>query len=233
MRNLVIDESKLKLLLESKKVFIGGSLTGAVGLFAGGINAGVNAYEWGILHYGMILLGIYMFVLSVREGWKSMKYDQKQMMTDIANLDQTEHHHSIVVFQDTFLPYANRYLVYRDKRWQCWFFLNYPTQQEEEKNLTFIKDKISWALKIPASSISLTKKCQVLQQKYSESHHADRFYDHAFYQGRIAAFPKLLESDAFDIEGISYRWMTMDEMKKNPDIQKKNGDVVAVVEKNM
>lgn len=232
MRNLIIDEEKLHLLLESKKLFIGGSLTGALGLIAGGVNAVHNGYEGTALHYGMILLGICMLVLGVREGWKNMKYNHEKMMKDIINLDQTAYHHSIVVFQDTFLPFANRYLVYWDKRWQCWFFLNYPTQQDERKNVEIIGDKISRALKIDSSCIRLERKCQKLQQKYSESHKEERYYDHVFYKGTITVFPELMKSDSFDIDGVSYRWMTMAAMKANPDIRKKNLDVVEVVEKD-
>ena len=39
MRNLIIDESQLRLLLESKKLYIGGSIASAIGLIAGGIDA--------------------------------------------------------------------------------------------------------------------------------------------------------------------------------------------------
>lgn len=233
MRILMIDEEKLHLLLESKKLFIGGSLAGALGLIAGGINAAHNAYEGMFFHYGMIWLGICMLALGLREGWKNMKYNHEKMMDDIIHLDQTAYHHSIVVFQDTFLPYANRYLVYWDKRWQCWFFLNYPTQPDEKRNVEFICDKISRALKIPSSQIHLEYKCQKLQQKYSESHKEERFYDHLFYKGKISTIPKQMQKDTFEIDGVSYQWMTMADMKSNPDIRKRNLDVVEVVEKDM
>lgn len=162
-----------------------------------------------------------------------MKYNPEKMMKDIINLDQTAYHHSIVVFQDTFLSFPNRYLVYWDKRWQCWLFLNYPTQQDEEKNVENIRDKISRALKIDSSHILLERTCQKLQQKYSESHQEERYYDHVFYKGKITTFPELMKSDSFDIDGVSYRWMTMADMKTNPDIRKKNLDVVEVVETNL
>lgn len=67
MRNLIIDEGKLHLLLESKKLFIGGSLAGALGLIAGGANAVYNGYEVTALHYGMMLLGICMLFLGAGE----------------------------------------------------------------------------------------------------------------------------------------------------------------------
>lgn len=41
-----------------------------------------------------------------------------------------------------------------------------------------------------------------------------------------------MKSDSFDIDGVSYRWMTMAAMKANPDVRKKNLDVVEVVEKD-
>lgn len=42
-----------------------------------------------------------------------------------------------------------------------------------------------------------------------------------------------MKADVFDIDGVSYRWMTMADMKANPDIRKKNLDVVEVVETNL
>ena len=106
-------------------------------------------------------------------------------------------------------------------------FPNYPTWPDEKKNVEIIRDKISRALKIDFSRILLERKCQKLQQKYSESHKEERYYDHVFYKGKITAFPEQM------IDGVTYRWMTMADMKENPDIQKKNLDVVEVVEKDL
>ena len=174
-----------------------------------------------------------MLGLGIWEGVRSRMYNEKKMGQDIINLDQTAYHHSIIAIRDTFDSYPNRYLVYWDKRWKCWFFLNYPTQLDEAKNISSIKEKISGALKVPVKDIRLEKKCEELQHKYSESHKEERYYDHAFYQGTIMAFTEVMKGDSFTIDHVSYQWMTIEEMKNDPDIRKKNLDVVEVVERNM
>ena len=149
------------------------------------------------------------------------------------DLCQTAHHHSIVVIKDTFQKFSNRYLVYEDTVWHCRFFLNFPTQMEEAQNVDFLKQKISGALKIPVDHIELVKKSQALQQKYSERHHEMRVYDHVFYEAKISVFPDEMKSSTFTIDGVTYDWMTMEEMKQDVDIQKKNLDVVQEVEKHV
>ena len=144
---------------------------------------------------------------------------------------QTVHHHSIVAIKDTFQKFSNRYLVYEDKAWHCRFFLNYPTQLMEAQNVNFLKEKLSGTLKIPMEDMELTKKGQALQQKYSERHQEMRVYDHVFYEAKISVFPESMKQRSFKQEGVTYYWMTIEEMKQDPDIQKKNLDVVQEVEK--
>lgn len=144
---------------------------------------------------------------------------------------QTAHHHSIVAIKDTFQKFPNRYLVYEDKAWHCRFFLNYPTQLMEAQNVNFLKEKLSGALKIPMEDMDLTKKGQALQQKYSERHQEMRVYDHVFYEAKISDFPESMKQPSFKQDGVTYYWMTIEEMKQDSDIQKKNLDVVQEVEK--
>lgn len=76
-------------------------------------------------------------------------YTHKKLYEDIAALDKTTHPFSIVVIKDTYQPYSNQFLVYRDTKWQCNFFLNYRTQSSETENEQFIKQRLSNELKIP------------------------------------------------------------------------------------
>lgn len=231
--HLLINESDLRHVLASRKVYIGGSAISAISLLAGGLHE-LNDFRnsdssW--IAYILLGLGVLMMFVAIWEVYKAMKYNHEKLGKEIIDLDQTAHHHSIVAIRDKFQKFPNRYLVYEDKAWQCRFFLNYPTQLTETENVDFLKRKISGALKIPVEVISLTKKGQALQQKYSERHHEMRVYDHVFYEGEISDFPEALQETSFILDGVTYYWMTLEEMKQDTDIQKKNLDVVKEVEK--
>ena len=162
-----------------------------------------------------------------------MIYDYKKLGKEITDLDRTAHHHSIVAIRDSFEKYPNRFLVYQDEAWHCRLFLNYPTQSDKEKNVAFIKEKISTALKIPVEDISLLEVTQALQQRYSEKHHEMRVYDHVFYEAHLSSFSDTLQQTSFSIDGVMYYWMTLVEMERDADIKKKNLDVVQEIEKHV
>lgn len=233
MRTLLINESELRHILASRKMYIGGSFISGISLFVGGIHELKDFHGGSWMTYVLFALGIVMIALAIWEVYKGMAYNHTKLGKEIIDLDQTAHHHSIVVIKDTFHEFSNRYLVYEDKVWHCRFFLNYPTQLEDAQNVDFLKQKISGALKIPVKDITLVKKSQALQQKYSERHHEMRVYDHVFYEAQISAFPDKMKSSHFTLDGVSYDWMTMEEMKQDVDIQKKNWDVVQEVEKKI
>lgn len=52
-----------------------------------------------------------------------------------------------------------------------------------------------------------------------------RVYDHVFYEAQISAFPDKMKSSYFTLDGVSYDWMTMEEMKQDVDSQKRNWNV--------
>ncbi len=233
MRTLLISESALKHVLASRKMYIGGSFISAISLLVGGIHEIKDFNDGSWMPYVLLSLGVLMIAVACWEMYKGMKYNHEKLGKEIIDLDQTAHHHSIVVIKDKFQKFSNRYLVYEDTVWQCRFFLNYPTQLDETQNEDFLKQKISAALKIPTGAIELTQKGQALQQKYSERHHEMRVYDHAFYEGTIHDFPDIMKELSFTLDGVTYHWMTLEEMKQDADIQQKNLDVVKEVEKRI
>lgn len=150
---------------------------------------------------------------------------------EIVNMDQTEHRHSIIALKDSFSDYPNRFLVYWDSEWICWLFPNYPTQEKDDANLTFLKKRLSSDLKVNESLIILEKQVQVVQEKLSARHQENRVYEHTYYSASISDFPLALRDSEFSISGKSYKWMTIAEMKQDPSIQTRNMDVVDVVNK--
>ena len=154
------------------------------------------------------------------------KYTHETLYKDIEALDKVTHPFSIVAIKDTYHPYPNQFLLYRDHKWNCNFFLNYRTQPTEEQNISFIKTKLSQELHLPIANISLHKVGQVLQEKYAVKENRQKVYDHAYYEAKLTAFPEELQHHSFVIDGKEFVWMTLDEMKNDKEIQEKNLDVV-------
>ena len=81
------------------------------------------------------------------------------------------------------MSFPNRFLLYFDKAWDCWFFFSFPTSD----------------------------------------------YQHSLYYVQIDNYPEVLKQPSFVIDGIEYRWMTIEEMELDPVIREINGDVVSYV----
>lgn len=223
MRNLVIEESRLKSLLESRKLYIGGSIISGIGLFTGGAT---SIHSGSLDDYIQMILGAILILAGLWQGYSSRKYNYKKLFKEITSMDKTAHHHSIVAIKDTFNDSPNHFLVYDDPGWKCRLFPNFPTQDTEEGNESFIKKRLASELKINEKDIHLEKKGEALQEKYSAKHKENRIYDHIFYLATISKFGTLLENPAFTIDNKSYHWMTIHEMENDPAIQEKNMEVL-------
>lgn len=223
MRLLLIDEERLRLLIRpGKKAAI---LAAAVEVLGGAINVN-SALPDNIIQ---LVLGIAIIGAGLFHGWRL--YADKDLFKEIVNMDQTAHHHSIVVIKDSFCDYPNRFLVYWDPVWECLLFPNYPTQTTAAENAKALKARLSADLKISPSSISVEKKGEAVQSKFSPRHQQNRIYDHLFYAVAISDFPSALQASSFSIEGKDYRWMTIAEMQNDPTIRAKNSDIVNEINK--
>lgn len=235
-----IKESELQSLLEKRKSLIGGSVVTMAGLFLGGLNMTYVFWNASIIQTGigaaMMIAALWKPVRiiisssSARDGIRSLWYSWDDLFAEIKAMDKTEHEHSIIIIRDTFNTYPNRYLLYNDKRWGCWFFPNYPASKTDEENMEYIKKRLSGDLKIPANNIGLSFVKQEIHEKYSESHKENRRYSHSFFVAEVKDFPQPERVESFSIDGKQYRWMTIDAMKQDKDIQEKNKDVVKAVE---
>lgn len=237
---LAIKEKGLQELLEKRKALIGGSPVTGAGLFLGGINMlylfGGKDFLQTIIGGAMVFISLWKparIILgssSLTNGLRNLWYGHDDLFTEIKNMDQTEHAHSIIVIKDYFEKFPNRYLVYEDERWECRLFPNYHTKGTDEENMEYLRGKLSGDLQIPVDSISMRYVKNVIQEKFSESHKENRRYNHIFYMAEIRDFPKNERRNTFSINGKKYYWMTIDAMKKDEKIQQKNMDVVKEVD---
>lgn len=233
---ILIDEVKLNLLLETKKKFIGknvawDSFLSAVSFL---VSVGLASYSdyFGIpgimLKTVFVILGIGFTIKSGFDIYTSQKnnYSYGNLLSDINKLNEIAHNHSIVIVKDAFKKYPNRMLVYDDSRWRCRLFLNY---KENPNNEIFIKEHLSRELKIELGDIKLTYLGQKVHEKFSESAKIQKVYSHKFYLATIEKFPSRMKQDSFECDGKQYHWMSVAELEKDGNVQKKNSDILGYV----
>lgn len=239
---MLIDKIRLKLLLEEKRDFITRKtegfdllITGMLFLFSllcsdyrsiWFLNSTAVTTLVAVVGGLIVAYAVFKIVRSSR-----LVYDHNTLYREIENLDEVLHRHSIVALKDTFLSFPNRFLLHYDKKWDCWFFFSFPTSEAD--NETYIKQSLSNILKIPTADINLQYITDRLQPKFSVKDNVHKVYQHSLYDCRLVDFADPLKSDSFEIDGISYKWMTIEEMENDPRIFDINNDVIQFVKEKI
>lgn len=235
----MIEDKDLDLLLERKREYIGKSVAfdSILSALSFLVSVLLASYEDFLGIPGILLkcvfcvLGILFTFIVIWKIHKSKKnqYTHKDLLKDISDLNRVAHKHSIVVIRDTFNEYANRYLVYDDKKWNCKFFINY---KDNINNESFVIEHLSRDLKTPTNSIKLDLVTEITHSKFSESHGKNKTYAHKFYSAVISDMPEHLKKDSFEIDGKKYYWLNMNDLESDEDVRKKNMDIVNEVKAN-
>ena len=160
------------------------------------------------------------------------KYGHEMLLRDLELLNEISHPFSIIAIRDSFNQYPNRFLLYYDTRWDCKFFIYCPTKDSESDNEDNIRFRLSSELKIDPALISVRYITEQIYQKYSISDRIYKYYDHKLYLADIP-FTDAIKKSVFKIDGKSFFWMSIAEMEKDPNIKKKNLDVVYMVRDNI
>ncbi len=239
----LIDQLKLKLLLEEKREYIGYSKYQGLDVLITGIVFAVSllcsefktiwifdrlviqTIAW-IIAIVLIVYGAYRMYIA-----RKHRYNHHSLYRDIENLNQVLHAFSIVALKDTYNTYANRFLLYYDETWKCWFFFNFKTSDNE--NERSIKQRLSNKLKVGIDNISLRYITDRLQPKFSERDQVDKIYQHSLYECVLSKFSEELMKDSFELDGVNFKWFTIEEMESNSDVMKKNKDVVSFVKEKI
>ncbi len=238
----LIDKIKLKLLLEQKRDYIGHSIEGIdmviaaitfmISLICSDFRTifGINEYVIETLAW---VIAIAILVYGIHQIYKSSKlrYNHEILFHDIENLNEVIHAFSIIAIKDTFNTFPNRYLLYYDKAWECWFFFSIKTSEYDNEN--FIREKLSNMIKVDSQKIILKYISARIQPKYSERDKIQKVYQHSLYLGEIVDFSDLLKNDTFDIDGVSFKWWTLEELESDDNILQKNSDVISYIKEKI
>ncbi len=242
MNKVLLSEDRLQLILERHKDQIGRAphwseiITGIT--FA--ISTLPATYNDFWIVRGFQLKAVILLIAALLTTWgvlmeinnRSSKFDNNVLFEELKANNEIEHPFSIVAIKDTFRDYPNKYLLYYDNRWNCWFFMNFKTKNNLDADVASIKKGVSAKLKIDASDISISFVGEEMHHKYSVSNDEDRWYHHSLYSCELANFRDELEEDDFSIDGVKYKWMSIADMEKDPSIKKHNMDVVKFVKNN-
>lgn len=242
MNKVLLSEDRLQLILERHKDQIGRSshwsdiVTGVTFI----ISTVAATYSDFWIVRGTHLKIIILIVAIMLTAWgvlmeinnSTKKFDNEKLFEELKANNEIEHPFSIVAIKDTFRDYPNKYLLYYDTRWNCWFFMNFRTKADQETNISSIKSGLSAKLKVDVSDIKLDYKAEEMHHKHSESDNVDKWYHHSLYSCELMKFREELEKDDFAIDDVKYKWMTIAEMEQNPSIKKHNMDVVQFVKNN-
>lgn len=180
-----------------------------------------------VLSLVFLMLGCRLMINSIQN-----KYGQEQLMRDIKDINEVTHPFSLVAIKNTFEEFPNQFLLYFDNKWDCWFFPNYDTKEDENDNQDNILNRISNELKVDKSKIDINFRGEETHTKFSPSVGQKKCYYHRLYQVELP-LDSSFQIKQFEIDNRVYRWMSPEEMRKNEKIQDKNLDIVEFVTKNI
>lgn len=221
-----IDETDLSHLLKVRKDMIGHSVSAICGEVVSFIGLAVSLSQIDSIYSRYFVGAVAACVLWRIFKMVANKYNDRSLAAEIKALDEVRHKHALIVIKDTFDPFPNKYLTYYDKTWGCPFLLNFKSTDTET-----LKRNVSAKLKVPDAEIALHFVGSETYRKYSTEAKTYKWYEHSLYHAEITNFPAISRQDSFAIEGMEFTWMTIEEMKRHPQIINVNMDVVHMIEK--
>ncbi|MBR4513933.1 MAG: hypothetical protein IKO61_03510 [Lachnospiraceae bacterium] len=237
----LVEEDKIKLLLEKRRDFISGCKAGGAAALGGSLVFSGLTSDFPdipdsfdpILRIVIMMVGALFvcFGLLVSLRNKKLSYNHKKLHKEIMELDMTSHRFSVVIIKDTFNEYANRYLLRYVRDWDCRLFFSFRTQENDNEG--HLVSELSNALHIPTSDIEISFCNSDYVTKYSESDKVTKTYDHRYYVATIKNFSDTVKKEHFVIDDIDYYWMTYESMNSDERIREVNKDVIDYVRDNV
>lgn len=244
MGKIVIDENELKLIIEKNRDSITDRRNwidniGTAGSLFLTIMSSDFKDLWIIkadyIQYTVWLITGYYLLKGCKTWWKNRKsqFDKDVLYQKISEKSEIEKApFSIIIIKDDFSEFSNRFLVYEDGRWGCKLFLNYfmqssDAESEKENQL----ESVSNYLKIHKNKMTIDYLFMKESTKYSPTSQKNKTYNFYYYHVKIKeeAFSNKMKRSSFEIDGRTFKWMSMDELWNDRATIEKNSDVLRVV----
>lgn len=232
---LRIEESDLRTHLTVHDLDIGRGQRAAsvAGLFAGIFYVHTTltiGTPW--LRYTLLVLALAFTVWQACILYRIMKhpYNADKLLKDVEAMDRTERRSTIIAIRDATGELADRYLVYRDDGWGCDFFPNHrsaePETADKQQSVQYLKNSFG----LGADAFTIRHVGHQESSKPSTEHNNEiRYYDYQLYQADVKDLPESWKADSFKVGSKDCKWMTIEEMMRDPTIRKVNSDVVTLV----
>lgn len=151
------------------------------------------------------------------------KFSDEVLFDQIMGVVEKAHSFSLCVIKSD-----DKYLMKYDKRWKCYLFPYFRTKiDNDEESIS------SNVLKLTGINKGPDKIVESIDKKYSYSDGYEKKYNHTYYNYNIDLSKSSLPNDeSFKIDGIKYKWFTIDELRNDKVIMKKNGTIISFAEQN-
>lgn len=180
----------------------------------------------------LLVLALAFTVWQARILYRIMKhpYNADKLLKDVEAMDRTERRSSIIAIRDVTGELADRYLVYRDDGWGCDFFPNHKTAEPETADEQQAIRYIAHNFGLQPDAFTIRHVGHKESSKPSTEHNNEmRYYEYQLYQADVTALPDAWKKDSFTVGSKNCKWMTIEEMMRDPTIRKVNSDVVTLV----
>lgn len=144
------------------------------------------------------------------------------------------HNFSLILLKDSSGVFPNKYLMKKDKRWKCYLFPYIRTLDEKDRDHKSVSNFLENTLRISSHSYKFEETKEEDFTKASVSSNMTKTYHHTFYQVScdIASNPPLNKKSTIRIDGQTYKWLSIDDMKNDRRIMERNRDNITYVEKH-
>ena len=178
--------------------------------------AGLNKESWARIDR---IISIHEMDAVGKAGELSHRDLQKILQLEKEINSNKFHEFSIIAIRDS----DNRYLQRYDENWNGWLF---PYIRSTDNNLPDVCKYVRSEIEIDADAeyVKMAIHC-----KYSENDKVYKRYKHKLYKIELKDVPEVLSGEEALINGIRFKWMSIEDMEKDEKIMSYNDDVVAFV----
>lgn len=140
-----------------------------------------------------------------------------QLVKEIIN--NKTHEFSLLAVKNSSGQFLQKY----DNRWKSWLFPYVRSTEENKKNVDEYISKLL-GMQLKAEYVTCAKHC-----KYSVSDDVYKIYNHKLYEVLFGSVPEAMNNDSFELNGDTYKWMSIQDMEYDTRIMEVNEEIVAFV----
>jgi hypothetical protein len=129
---------------------------------------------------------------------------------------------------------SGKYLLYKNKRWKCWFFPDYSCLDGDydiDKEKSSICACLRRDLDVIDDNIDIEYIGNEISHKHSIPDRIEKKYKFHFFMVNNIKISSA-KNCSFQFNGKKYKWKTLDQMYASNNIVKKNEDVLDYIRKN-